>query len=77
MARRQRWSETVGMKPGAPAGRSTRRTEVGGDQERGALMTVRDQLEQKLRTGLRQRQEAQLVDVLNDLFQKSGKPRIA
>ena len=64
------------MKSGAPAGRSLVERKVGGDQERGALMTVRDQLEQQLRTGLRQRQQAQLVDVLNDLFQNNGKPRI-
>ena len=42
------------------------------DQNRGALVALRDELEQQLRSGLRQRDEAQLVNgqqlVVGELF---------
>ena len=35
---------------------------IRGDENRGALVALRDELEQQLRSGLRQRDEAQLVE---------------
>ena len=51
---------------------------IRGDENRGALVALRDELEQQLRSGLRQRDEAQLVNdqqlVVGELFLQPQQP---